>query len=139
MGGVLADTEATQRQRTPGVASIPILGNMFKRKLVTKNSTEILFFITPHIYRPDYYGRPIANTPSSGPRVQSVPQPVPLGNPQSNSSAPTEYQQQDKPQGPPPTSQRTFSGLRRTPRAVATERPGLTQSAVNGLSFSRAI
>src|SRR5256885_8315785 len=68
MGGVLADSETTQRQRTPGVASIPIIGNMFKRKLVTKDSTEILFFITPHIYRPDYFGHPIANTPSNGPR-----------------------------------------------------------------------
>jgi type IV pilus assembly protein PilQ len=115
MGGVLADTEATQRQRTPGVASLPILGNLFKRKLVTKNSTEILFFITPHIYRPDYYGRPIANTPSSGPRVQSVPQPVPLGNPQSNSSAPTEYQQQDKPQVAPPTSQPNVLGAPANP------------------------
>jgi type IV pilus assembly protein PilQ len=115
MGGVLADTEATQRQRTPGVASLPILGNLFKRKLVTKNSTEILFFITPHIYRPDYYGHPIANTPSSGPRVQSVPQPVPLGNPQSNSSAPTEYQQQDKPQAPPTTPQPNVLGAPANP------------------------
>jgi type IV pilus assembly protein PilQ len=110
MGGVLASQEATQRQRTPGVASIPILGNLFKRKLVTKDSTEILFFITPHIYRPDYYGHPIANTPSSGPRVQSVPQPVPLGNPQSNSMSPTEFQQQDKPQIVPPTSQPNVLG-----------------------------
>lgn len=114
MGGVLSDTEATQRQRTPGVASIPILGNLFKRKLVTKNGTEILFFITPHIYRPDYYGRPIANTPSSGPRVQSVPQPVPLGNPQSNSS-PSEFQQQDKPQVMPPTSQPNVLGAPANP------------------------
>ena len=99
MGGVLADQEATQRQRTPGMASIPIIGNMFKRKLVTKDSTEILFFITPHIYRPDYFGKPIANTPSNGPRVTSVPQPVPLGNPLSNSS-PSEGPQ-DKPQVQP--------------------------------------
>ena len=114
MGGVLADTEATQRQRTPGVASIPILGNLFKRKLVTKDSTEILFFITPHIYRPDYFGRPIANTPSSGPRVQTVPQPVPLGNPQSN-SAPTELQQQDKPQAMPVTPQPNVLGAPANP------------------------
>ena len=98
MGGVLADQEATQRQRTPGMASIPIIGNMFKRKLVTKDSTEILFFITPHIYRPDYFGKPIPNTPSNGPRMTSVPQPVPLGNPLSNSS-PSE-QPVDKPQSP---------------------------------------
>jgi type IV pilus assembly protein PilQ len=97
MGGVLADQEATQRQRTPGMASIPIIGNMFKRKLVTKDSTEILFFITPHIYRPDYFGKPIPNTPSNGPRMTTVPQPVPLGNPLSNSSSQTE-QPQEKPQ-----------------------------------------
>lgn len=101
MGGVLADQEATQRQRTPGMASIPIIGNMFKRKLVTKDSTEILFFITPHIYRPDYFGKPIPNTPSNGPRMTSVPQPVPLGNPLSNSSSQSE-QPQDKPQSMTP-------------------------------------
>jgi type IV pilus assembly protein PilQ len=32
MGGVLASQESTTRTRTPGVASIPILGYMFKRK-----------------------------------------------------------------------------------------------------------
>jgi type IV pilus assembly protein PilQ len=57
MGGVLADSDSTTRQRTPGAASIPILGNLFKRKFVNKSSTEILFFITPHIYRPDYFGK----------------------------------------------------------------------------------
>ena len=130
MGGVLADQESTQRQRTPGVASIPILGNLFKRKLVTKDSTEILFFITPHIYRPDYFGRPIPNTPSSGPRVQTVPQPVPLGNPQSNSSAPTELQQQEKPQVMPATPQPNVLGAPANPAGSGngTARP----DAVNG-------
>jgi len=33
MGGVLADTEGVTRQRTPGLASIPVVGNLFKRKL----------------------------------------------------------------------------------------------------------
>ena len=102
MGGVLADQEGTTRQRTPGMASIPILGNLFKRKLVTKASTEILFFITPHIYRPDYYGRPMSTTPSSGPKTQRVTQPVPLGNPQSNTLSPNELQQ-GQPPVPPPT------------------------------------
>ena len=56
MGGVLADTEGEAQQRTPGLASIPIVGNLFKRKLTTRQNSEILFFITPHIYRPDYQG-----------------------------------------------------------------------------------
>jgi len=98
MGGVLADTDGTSRQRTPGVASIPILGNLFKRKTITKNSLEILFFITPKIYRPDYFGRPMTVAPSAGPRTTTVPQPVPLGNPQSNTPTPTELQQGDRPQ-----------------------------------------
>jgi type IV pilus assembly protein PilQ len=92
MGGVLADIDSTARQRTPGAASIPILGNLFKRKLVNKSSTEILFFITPHIYRPDYFGKPVSTTPSQGPRTTTVPQPVPLGNPQTNTPTPTELQ-----------------------------------------------
>jgi type IV pilus assembly protein PilQ len=128
MGGVLADTEATQRQRTPGMASIPILGNMFKRKLVTKDSTEILFFITPHIYRPDYFGRPMSTTPTAGPRTQSVPQPVPLGNPQSNTTTPTE--QQDKSPALTPQTQPNVLGAPNNPTQPSTNsaRPG----AVNG-------
>ncbi|HKP46373.1 MAG TPA: type IV pilus secretin PilQ [Pyrinomonadaceae bacterium] len=100
MGGVLADIDSTSRQRTPGAASIPILGNLFKRKTVIKASTEILFFITPKIYRPDYFGRPTNTAPQTGPRTTTVPQPVPLGNPQTNTPTPTELQQQ--PQNPQP-------------------------------------
>jgi type IV pilus assembly protein PilQ len=100
MGGVLADSESTTRTRTPGVASIPIVGNMFKRKSVLKDSTEILFFITPHIYRPDYFGRPTSTTPTTGPKTTTVPQPVPLGNPQTNTPTPTQLQQQERPEPP---------------------------------------
>ncbi len=101
MGGVLADTEGETRQRTPGLASIPILGNLFKRKLTTRTNSEILFFITPRIYRPDYQGRPLPGAASTGPRITTIPQPVPLGNPQSNTPTPTQLQQQERaPQNP---------------------------------------
>jgi type IV pilus assembly protein PilQ len=103
MGGVLADTEGTTRQRTPGLAQIPILGNLFKRKLITRQNSEILFFITPHIYRPDYQGRPTAGAISNGPRTMQISQPVPLGNPPSNTPTPTQLQQQQSaPQQPAP-------------------------------------
>ena len=132
MGGVLADQESTTRQRTPGIASIPILGNMFKRKSVSKDSTEILFFITPHIYRPDYFGRPTTTTPSTGPRTTTVPQPVPLGNPQTNTPTPTELQQQEKnPMVQPtqpnvlgaPSNPATNPGNSARPGAVSGQRP----------------
>jgi type II secretory pathway component GspD/PulD (secretin) len=92
-GGVLADSEGESQQRTPGLASIPVVGNLFKRKLTTRQNTEILFFITPHIYRPDYQGRPTAGAISNGPRSTQIPQPVPLGNPPSNTPTPTQLQQ----------------------------------------------
>jgi type IV pilus assembly protein PilQ len=98
MGGVLADTEGHTQQRTPGIASIPIVGNLFKRKLATHQSSEILFFITPHIYRPDYQGRPTAGAISNTQRTTQISQPVPLGNPQSNTPTPTQLQQQNAPQ-----------------------------------------
>jgi len=114
MGGVLADTDGTTRQRTPGVASIPILGNLFKRKAITKNSLEILFFITPRIYRPDYFGRPTTNTPQQGPRTTTVPQPVPLGNPGTNTPTPTELQQ-PKPTSNPAGNQPSGPALTNSP------------------------
>jgi type IV pilus assembly protein PilQ len=104
MGGVLADIDSVSRQRTPGAASLPLLGNLFKRKAVIKSSLEILFFITPHIYRPDYFGRPTTSSPTQGPRMTTVPQPVPLGNPQTNTPTPTELQQVPKQQPSQPAN-----------------------------------
>ncbi|HEX8843544.1 MAG TPA: type IV pilus secretin PilQ [Pyrinomonadaceae bacterium] len=102
MGGVLLDSEGETQQRTPGLASIPVIGNLFKRKLVTRGTDEILFFITPRIYRPDYQGRPISSVPSSGTRTTTIAQPVSPGNPSTNTPTPTnlEQQQQNNPSAP---------------------------------------
>jgi len=125
MGGVLADNESTSRQRTPGVASIPILGNLFKRKTVIRNSTEILFFITPHIYRPDYFGRPTNTAPSSGSRSTTIPQPVPLGNPGTNTPTPTELQQQERNPSTPPVQPNILGAPSNpAPGSSGTARPG---------------
>lgn len=94
VGGVLADNESELQNRTPGLASIPVLGNLFKRKLVTRQTNEILFFITPRIYRPDFQGRPISGTVGTGTRSTTIVQPVPMGNPPSNTPTPTQLQQQ---------------------------------------------
>ena len=97
VGGVLGENESTTKAQTPGIGNLPIIGNLFKRKTVSKQSSEILFFITPRIYRPDYNGQPTKSVVGTGNRSNSIPQPVPLGNPQSNTS--TQQQQQ----GPAPT------------------------------------
>ena len=127
MGGVLADTEGEAQQRTPGLASIPIVGNLFKRKLTTRQNSEILFFITPHIYRPDFQGRPTAGTVSNGQRSLTIPQPVPLGNPPSNTPTPTQLQQQpqSQPSTTPSTQPQLLSApLPNSPTGTTTARPG---------------
>lgn len=82
VGGVLFDDERNSQDRTPGLASIPLLGNLFKRRGVTRNTNEILFFITPRINRPDFASASGNGTPS---RSTTILQPVPLDNPPSNS------------------------------------------------------
>ena len=88
VGGALQDNELELQQRTPGLASVPLLGNAFKRRQTTRQTNEILFFITPRIYRPDYNGNPIRGRVSDSTRSTTVLQPVPLGNPATNSTSP---------------------------------------------------
>ena len=85
VGGVVFDDERENQDRTPGLSKIPLFGNLFKRKGVSRDTVEILFFITPRILRPE-----VANASGqSGVKTSgTVIQPVPLGNPASN-SAPT--------------------------------------------------
>jgi type IV pilus assembly protein PilQ len=56
VGGALLDAEGEDQFRTPGLSQVPIVGNLFKRKAVSRTTNEILFFITPRIYRPDFNG-----------------------------------------------------------------------------------
>jgi type IV pilus assembly protein PilQ len=51
IGGINIDTESQAQQRTPGVSRIPGLGELFKRRTVSRQNDEILFFITPRIYK----------------------------------------------------------------------------------------
>jgi type IV pilus assembly protein PilQ len=129
MGGVLADTEGQTRSRTPGLASIPLVGNLFKRKLITRQNSEILFFITPHIYRPDYQGHPTSTIITNGPRTTTIAQPVPLGNPPSNTPTPTQLQQQQQ----QPAPQTTPPGLSApTPNAPPASAPSARPGTLGG-------
>ena len=104
IGGVIQTQNAINYQQVPFLGAVPVLGNLFKRKLTTRGTDEILFFITPRIYRPDYQGRPTAGTISNGTRTTSIIQPVTPGNPATNTPTPTELQQQQNaPQTTPGT------------------------------------
>ena len=76
MGGINIDTEGHTVNRTPGVSSIPIIGNLFKRKTVRRDYDEILFFITPRIVRPEGWGGPRSLAPQRS-SVEGTPNPNP--------------------------------------------------------------
>ncbi|CAN5551731.1 hypothetical protein BH10ACI2_BH10ACI2_19850 [soil metagenome] len=82
VGGVLFDDERESKDKTPGLGNIPFLKYLFSRKGVQRNTNEILFFITPRITRPDYNA---VNQSGTAPKTQTILQPVPMGNPPSNS------------------------------------------------------
>ncbi len=97
VGGALFDSESEITDRTPGLSRIPIIGNLFKRKRTARDTSEILFFITPRIYRPDYDSSKEAETDEGALLVQ----PVPLGNPPSNSAPAQPVQIQRTPAATP--------------------------------------
>ena len=99
VGGVLTDLEVNTKSKTPGLGDLPILKYLFRTKTTQRNTSEILFFITPRIYRPDYEGNPTSGKVGTGNRTTTILQPVPLGNPASNSEIPSENPtQQTQPQ-----------------------------------------
>lgn len=121
VGGALFDSESEIKDRTPGLSRIPLFGKLFQRKQIARNTNELIFFITPRIYRPDYNGKPISGGVDSGPSSTTILQPVPLGNPPSNSSPETPLPQQQQqnpvqpaanPQGNPPQNGVVKNGKR---------------------------
>ncbi|MBK7996967.1 MAG: AMIN domain-containing protein [Blastocatellia bacterium] len=74
LGGINIDTEASVSTRTPGVARVPFLGELFKRRQLDRNSQELLFFVTPRIYRPESFGAQ-ANPPAPAQPAQPVAAP----------------------------------------------------------------
>jgi len=49
IGGVIVSSQQTTVDQTPFIGSIPVIGNLFKHKLITTSSSELLFFLTPRI------------------------------------------------------------------------------------------
>jgi general secretion pathway protein D len=51
LGGIINDTESTSLQGIPGLKNIPILKYFFSQERKTREQTEIIVMLTPHILR----------------------------------------------------------------------------------------
>ena len=111
VGGALLDNENETQDRTPGLSRVPLLGNIFKRKGVFRNSSELLFFITPRIYRPDFENNNAGRMNNAPTRITTIVQPVPLGNPPSNSGVPETAMPNNTQQVVPVTPATTPNGV----------------------------
>jgi type IV pilus assembly protein PilQ len=49
IGGVLQTSNSFNVQQVPFLGSVPVLGNLFKRRAVNTSTQELIFFITPRI------------------------------------------------------------------------------------------
>ncbi len=49
IGGIFVETDREQESKVPGVGDVPLLGNLFKKTLKSRETREILFFLTTKI------------------------------------------------------------------------------------------
>jgi type IV pilus assembly protein PilQ len=49
IGGIYVDTDTNNVRQVPGFGSIPILGYLFKNTVVSKSTSELIFFVTPKV------------------------------------------------------------------------------------------
>lgn len=49
IGGLISTQKNDQDRRVPFLGDIPLLGNLFKRKVTSHNKTELLIFLTPFV------------------------------------------------------------------------------------------
>ena len=78
----LIDNRVTETiARIPGLASLPILGNLFKSKNLTKNNTELVVMVTPEITMPLQPGEAKPLPPMPRPFLVPIPQTPESGGP----------------------------------------------------------
>lgn len=53
LGGLTNDSSSDTRDGIPGLKDIPLLGGLFRSDSTVANTTETIFFITPHILKPE--------------------------------------------------------------------------------------
>ena len=59
IGGLLDNRATETLSKIPGLASIPLLGKLFRSRSISKNNTELLVMVTPELVRPIPRGQPV--------------------------------------------------------------------------------
>ena len=54
IGGLTKEKELETNYGVPFLMDIPLIGGIFRKTVTTKEKTELLVFVTPHIITPEY-------------------------------------------------------------------------------------
>jgi pilus assembly protein CpaC len=65
IAGLLDNRAQVQLSKLPGIADIPILGNLFRSRSITRSNSELLVLVTPRIVDPVKLGTPPALPPAN--------------------------------------------------------------------------
>ena len=63
IAGLLDNRAQAQLSKLPGIADIPILGQLFRTKSVNRTDSELVVLVTPHIIDPVHSSVPAASSP----------------------------------------------------------------------------
>src|SRR5207249_4755265 len=51
LGGIISKDDTRKIQKLPILGDLPFIGNLFKNQTTSKNRTELVVFLTPHVVR----------------------------------------------------------------------------------------
>jgi pilus assembly protein CpaC len=60
VAGLMDNTLSETISKIPGLASIPLLGQLFTTRTKSRNNTELMVIVTPEVVRPIPAGQPVA-------------------------------------------------------------------------------
>ena len=63
IAGLLDNRTQAQLSKVPGIGDIPILGNLFRSKSITRSNSELIVLVTPHVVDPVKLNNPPPATP----------------------------------------------------------------------------
>ncbi len=91
LGGIITDSESTSLNGIPGLKNVPILKYLFSQERKTRDSTEIIVMLTPHIVRmpnlTETNMRGLYTGSETIPRLRNNPN-VPAASPQTPAATP---------------------------------------------------
>ncbi|SPE39799.1 Type II and III secretion system protein [Candidatus Sulfopaludibacter sp. SbA3] len=89
LAGLLDNSTTENFSKIPGLSSIPVLGNLFKSRAITKKNTELMVIVTPELVRPIPQGQPLPEITRTTPFLKSSG--VPLQQPGMDKTGPVPF------------------------------------------------